>query len=405
MKHSLGIERQFLSQFASHRWDQDTLSTRVSAALAQADDTREQTAIGELTQYHNAQLWPWALMLGMVMGLLTMLGLLSYSGEQPINLLWLLLLFVALPLVLLMVSWALLVVGVSLPSPWQRLPKLKSLQAQALLPPARFYLQWLNQWLGLGYSLGGLLLFIVLVVGQDLAFGWASTLQITAPELQHLTQVLSAPWNAWLSAAHPSQELIEQSQFYRWQENRDYIDPRLLSQWWPFVAMMIVTYGLLPRVVSLLVSHLCLKRSVSAHWPRTPALSEWRAQVLASQQARSEHARHVVNVSELKPPHIGWRLSSQDHPLIAHTLGLGSLDDDDALMQSIGPQGRHVTVWVKAYESPQAELTDLLSACHQQSMTLVVFSQQTITDAQYISWERFCEHSALPLQIAELAHD
>ncbi len=397
MTRKPSLERQFLTQLACHQWSQHTLTEQVNQTIAATDRNDTQGAIAHLCQNRRAHIWPWALIAGITLGGATMTGLLNYSGEQPINIVWLLLFFVVFPWILLIISWLLMAFKGS-PGLWRQLPFFKRLPSSLILPPARFYLHWLNQWFGLGFSLGGLIILLAMVVGLDLAFGWATTLSTEPQTVHQLTERLSYPWQSWLPDARPTLDLIEHSQFFRWQAERDQLDPNLLRQWWPFVTMMLVSYSLLPRLLSLPLSHMVFKRQLAQHWPSTPALAQRAYAIAQAKDNTASHPRTKVSIAQLDKPYIGWRLSNKDHRLLDYGLGLGTLNEDMHQIKSLESK-RKLTVWVKGYESPQLELADLLKPLNTQ-ITLALYSPKAISDASYISWERFAKQHGY--QMAEI---
>ena len=65
--------------------------------------------------------------------------------------------------------------------------------------------------------------------------------------------MLAAPWASWLPGAVPSIELIEASRYFR-ADPRLSVDAAALGQWWTFVALCLVVYAALPRIVLLVIA-------------------------------------------------------------------------------------------------------------------------------------------------------
>ncbi|MEO0422779.1 MAG: DUF2868 domain-containing protein [Pseudomonadota bacterium] len=108
----------------------------------------------------------------------------------------------------------------------------------------------LSLWMGVGFFCGALVLALLLVAFTDLAFGWSTTLEVDASLVHGLVSGVSLPWRGWLPVAAPDAELVALSQYFRL-ENAAPPDVSRLGEWWPFVCMMLLVYGLAPRALLL----------------------------------------------------------------------------------------------------------------------------------------------------------
>lgn len=107
----------------------------------------------------------------------------------------------------------------------------------------------MSQLLGIGINLGILLVFILKISTTDLAFGWQTTLSIGAEKLFTLVDALALPWSPLLQEmSHPSLEEIEGSRIIL-KESIAHLQTSNLTSWWPFLAMSLITYGLIPRIL------------------------------------------------------------------------------------------------------------------------------------------------------------
>lgn len=204
-----------------------------------------------------------ALALGCLTGVTVTSVALTYTGAHPVNLLVLLGVVVALP-----------AIGLILTLLWHAITSRKTgslsgmmrWAVQQLEPSlaehvdihmwrygSAFYwtTQRYFQLFSLAFLSTALLTLLSVITFSDVAFGWSSTLNISTANIFAITQTLSLPWQSWLPLAHPSQELVEASRFYRMNTHNN---PALLGQWWPFVAMCILVWGILPRLIMLLVT-------------------------------------------------------------------------------------------------------------------------------------------------------
>lgn len=346
---------------------------------------------------------------------------LAYDGSHPVNLIAVLMLLVGLPGIFLLLTLLLL------PG---RLPGLGWLQQ--LLANLNLG-QWLTRWLSykiatygdsvgnseglglralsgwrasrsttarvgkwlmlaisqaftIGFFVGALGALFALVSFTDLAFGWSTTLELSPQSLVRWVQTSAAPWAAWLPQAAPTAELIVQSQYFRAAGSP--ANAQQLGGWWPYVVMCLLIYGLLPRLLLLLLSrwrlavatqHLLLddpqvqallerlqtpwvERSISA--PETD-IGTGVAQPAASVALPQGHYALVI-----------WNQAAATNPVATWLRRLG-VDLDLAPLQLTGhraategltgvtdqlAQVQHVVVVTKAWEPPLLELHDLLLA-------------------------------------------
>ncbi|MFV2090615.1 MAG: DUF2868 domain-containing protein, partial [Pseudomonadales bacterium] len=198
----------------------------------------------------------------------------GYEGDYPVNLLALLGVLVGIPLLLLVLTLVLLMPV--------RLPGLSAVRdAVSAVNPGRWVGAWLDrhtdmrlyagfsssesdfsrwqlvvfsQWIAVGYFVGILVIGWLLVAVTDLAFGWSTTLNMEAATVHRWLSWAAIPWQSWLPIAVPDAALVEASRFYRLDTVAVPLElAAQLGQWWPFVLMMILVYGLLPRCALLLV--------------------------------------------------------------------------------------------------------------------------------------------------------
>jgi len=146
-------------------------------------------------------------------------------------------------------------------------------------PPGEVW-RWLGltQRLGLAFSLGALTAFLLTMVFVDVGFAWSSTFaDLQAHQVERFVRLLSAPWRSWLPQAVPSPEVIATT---HWSQ----LEGRFLGgveapgdaarRWWPFLATCLVTYALLPRGLSLLLTDHRARAAVARH--RTLDDPAWR---------------------------------------------------------------------------------------------------------------------------------
>ncbi len=106
------------------------------------------------------------------------------------------------------------------------------------------------QLFGIGLNLGILGTTLLRVLGTDMAFGWQSTLQVSAGVVHGIVKWLAVPWSWFipLELAHPTLAQIEGSRLVLKDGIYHLATPDLVA-WWPFLCFAVLFYGLLPRIV------------------------------------------------------------------------------------------------------------------------------------------------------------
>jgi hypothetical protein len=127
-----------------------------------------------------------------------------------------------------------------------------------------------TQLLGIAFNLALLLSSFRLVVTTDLAFGWStSAAAIDAEALHRVTTALSIPWAAVVPGAVPSRQLLQRTRYSRLNARFQGAgpgskgDPEVAAQWWPFLLMAVLVYGLVPRLGLWMVARVMVGRSLT----------------------------------------------------------------------------------------------------------------------------------------------
>lgn len=189
-------------------------------------------------------------LVGLVLGFSLMAGLIQFQALQRINLWWWLLFAVWLPSLFWLVGlffsrasdsglWQQVLLS-RLPSDWR-----KSLDK----PLIHLSLVSLSQHFSLFFSFGLIISFSLYLLLTDLAFGWSSTLDISTENVYSLSQLLAWPWQSLWPQAVPSFQLVEESRFFHSQLPQGEAG-NTYGQWWRFLLMNLLTYTLLPRLLS-----------------------------------------------------------------------------------------------------------------------------------------------------------
>ena len=206
------------------------------------------------------------LMLGCSLGFILTLAVMNGDANGRVNLLYLLLIFVVIPLLGTVVSIVGLISreGMNIAKLTSLLPVWTAAQRTSLLALKRrnlskpwFFVQ--SQSAALGYSITSLIAFVLLLLATDVNFIWRSTL-LSADDLLAMLQVVAAPWWFW-EAAQPTMALLEQTKDSRLLGNM--VNAEAVGQWWLFVLATQITYAFLLRGLLLSVGQLYLVSRLS----------------------------------------------------------------------------------------------------------------------------------------------
>jgi len=188
---------------------------------------------------------------------------------------------------------------------------------------------------GVAFSFGALVALVFTISVKDIAFGWATTLNISASELSHFLNSI-AIWKGFCSDCIVSEKLADISHFVRLggAVKKEQIDSALLlGAWWKYLAMALITYGVIFRAILLFVVKVLQKGS--------------KIQIIA--QKNEEHLRDIssnysnkISLDELK---------KRKFKLIKYHTNCNLASSDDA---------DDIVVCVKSWEPPILDFFDYL---------------------------------------------
>ncbi len=113
----------------------------------------------------------------------------------------------------------------------------------------------LTQLFAIGFNLGLLGATLFKVTTADIAFGWQSTINLSAEAVHSLVEKMAMPWS-WFAqgdTAYPTLAQIEGSHIVLKEGIYHLATPDLVS-WWPFLCFAVLVYGLLPRLLLFLAA-------------------------------------------------------------------------------------------------------------------------------------------------------
>ncbi len=334
------------------------------------------------------------------LGLFSGVGLLSYSGHEPVNVIYFMAMVVLLPLVTMTLTLfsmfrahasQSLLVHIS-PAFWMEkmlrfLPKnvqssLQDLKINPLLG------NWLiikrSQLLALIFSFGLLAALLGMVITKDIAFAWSTTLQVSPIEFHSLLHTLAFAWRDFFPWAVPSVELIEQSQYFRLGEKLDtqmIQNASKLGEWWKFLAFATLFYAILLRfgmwLLSMFGFQKALKRSFLSLEGAGTLLREMNEPIITTSVPKegkdyvSGNRHYMQEVEELDSSYdrtLGWAMSNEELVVLNDAMqvitpkafevgGSNSLEEDSEIISK--SQGE-VLFYVKSWEPPTMDFVDFL---------------------------------------------
>ncbi|WP_300673752.1 DUF2868 domain-containing protein [Desulfoluna sp.] len=148
------------------------------------------------------------------------------------------------------------------------------------------------------FAAGALAAFLTRILFFDTAFGWQTTLNAAPEAIHRIAGVMALPWSWALpeDIGVPSLQAVAGSRMIL-KEGIQGLSGAHLTAWWPFLALGLFVYGLLPRFLLLIASKVSLRKAVHREvmaWPAAKILlKSFSAPALATQvteEHRSEEA-------------------------------------------------------------------------------------------------------------------
>lgn len=361
---------------------------------------------------------------GALLGILTMLGLLFYDGSGRINVTVIL----AVVLLQLLLALATTVQAFAGWRPWgwlvDRYTRSSGELASVL---SRLHPQLLAKAAhtgGLAFGITGLLTLLALVVVQDLAFGWSTTLDTATDGYLALVHAIAWPWHQLWPAAVPDAALVEGTRFFRAGPPQA-VNAGRWGDWWPFVAMVWGWYVILPRLLLRLLAgqhqRLRARRLLIGHPGLTALHYRMETPTLETGDGGAETSPlpDLSTDARLRPypdsplviqwagagdPALPADFAANTRRQLLRAGGAASLDDDRATLKAAraclaGGDTPSAIVLTRAWEPPTGELEDFLAEARRlwPSNTLIALVPlatapgQPPEQTQLAQWLRFAE--------------
>jgi len=355
-----------------------------------------------------------------IFGFLSGVGLLSYNGHEPVNVIYFIAMVVFLPLFTMTLtlfsmfranSTQSMLVHIS-PAFWMEkilrlLPNkiednLKEVKINPLL--ANWIVIKRSQIIALAFSFGLLLALLGVVATKDIAFAWSTTLSISPDTFHHFLHTLAFPWRDLYPSALPSLELIEQSQYFRLGDKLSdemIQNASKLGEWWKFLAFATLFYAIVLRFAMYVLSEFGLKKAIQRsslsldgaekllHDMNEPIISTHANENEQQLIQRSTAYDQMINTLDASYDSVqGWAIPEENLSVIADSMkvispkffevgGGNTLDED---MEVIYHSQGEVLLYVKAWEPPTMDFIDYLEALAKRVDKVVVCPVGTLED-------------------------
>lgn len=347
-----------------------------------------------------------------IAGLLSGIGLLSYSGREPVNIVYFLTMVVFVPLctmVLTILSMIQahkpqnLLVHIS-PAFWmekifERLSSGKhpAMQNFKLDPRVANWLvierSQLFAWL---FSWGLVVALLGTIITKDIAFAWSTTLKVSTEEFHGFINMIAFGWRDWFPAAVPSLEVIEQSRYFRLGEKIDAGMIRhaaMLGEWWKFLLGAALFYAIVLRFCMYLPAKIGLKKalekSILTQKETMQLLHEMNDPLIVSsaneahvslEKSMHGYLRETTKLNAFYHAVLGWSYSKEEIAVLSDAMGIktslmlsvggnNSLEEDS---HAISQCKEEVLVCVKSWEPPTMDFVDFVQALERQADAITV---------------------------------
>ena len=245
----------------------------------------------------------------------------------------------------------------------------------------------LAQLFGVSFNAGVLAATLLKVIGSDVAFGWQTTLQIGSETVHSLVRWISLPWSWFLPTyCCPSLAQVEGSKLVL-KDGIYHLATHDLISWWPFLCLSVLFYGLLPRLVLLLVGTIRQHRDLAGlnfeHGRYRQIVHRMQTPTVSTNAPAEEQAKQDENGAAAPQISVD-KLDDQPRP-VERTSMVGLVPDElfaacspEALRKQVRDRlgyelASSLPVWTmeRSEDEELAELKDLMSATGSKDILLL----------------------------------
>ena len=337
-----------------------------------------------------------------ILGFVVGLGLLSYDGKLPVNVIYYLFIAVFIPILSMTLSFISIfssdrvahLITLLFPLHWiekvlNYLPfrkKLKGFKVNLLsFKLSKLLFIERIQLFSLIFSIGLLLSLLIMVVATDIAFGWSTTLQVTPEEFHKLIRYIGIFWDKIIPSAIPSLDLVEMSHYFRLGTKLDISmvhNADKLGAWWKFLSMTTLVYAIGFRLLFWLFIREYLKKqleeSILSLKCVDKILREFRTPYISTQALQKEEHLKIVEAKKdvvvkkrgaKYQTILGWNFSKDEILLANDAKKIGGADNIWAVggsnsfnkdLEIVKNSSGVVLLYVKSWEPPTMDFIDIL---------------------------------------------
>jgi len=377
----------------------------IEQLLSWVRDNRARLKKPLLSEIFSSTLYNMTLVLvivAFILGFLSGVGLLSYNGHEPVNVIYFIAIVVFLPLFTMILtlfsmlranSAHSLLVHIS-PAFWmEKILRLLPNKVEADLKRVKInplMANWIvikrSQIIALVFSFGLLFSLLGVVATKDIAFAWSTTLSISPETFHNFLHTLAFPWRDLYPSALPSVELIEQSQYFRLGDklSEEMIqNASKLGEWWKFLTFATLFYAIILRFAVYLLSQFGLNRAIKRSFLTLDGakrlLKDMNEPIISTHAPKNEQQfiqkdrvyDQIITALDASYDSVqGWAIPEENLSVIADSMkvispkffevgGGNTLDED---MEVIHHSQGEVLLYVKAWEPPTMDFIDYLEA-------------------------------------------
>ena len=352
-------------------------------------DSIDKTPIKKLLNYIERFEFFYKL-IALILGSITAIGLLSYNGKNPVNVMYILFVVIVLPLFTIMITF---LSGNSLLNSLQKIflhTKLEYIDTKLV----KAYLLKNTQLFSLLFYVAFLLSFIMIVLTKDIAFVWSSTVDIAPQDFYNILKLFAYPWIKLFPQAMPSLQLIHDSQYFRLGNyiHHDMIThAKYLGKWWKYIVASTLFYAIFLRFLTYLFFNFRYKAELKKALLRIDGVSELLKDMdepyIQKSSIMIEKTKTTKTIpsktASLQPNYdiiYAWGWTNSQINLLADTLNIQAnkkqelgIISYDAEQKLINTTKGIVLLLVKSWEPPTMEILDLIQTISQKADKLDIY--------------------------------
>lgn len=339
-----------------------------------------------------------------IIGFFVGLGLLSYDGQTPVNIIYYMLISIFIPILSMSISLLSMFshgsfanfLTMLFPLHWiekflNYLPfrkKLDTFQTKFSFEFSKLLFMERLQLFSMFFSIGLLISLLIMVIATDIAFGWSTTLQVSSESFHSIIYYIGFVWEKIIPSAVPSIELVDISHYFRLGEKVNtsmFQNADKLGEWWKFLAMVTLFYAIIMRFLLWAFSKSMLEKQLEKEFLSLNGVSkilrEFDTPFISTQAPKKEKHLKIVDtfktqkiVKEEKRKEqvystiLGWNFSMKEMLLVndsqnikaTNILIIGGSNSYLEDLEIVKKLKGVISLYVKSWEPPTMDFVDVL---------------------------------------------